>query len=133
MKKSSGFVAELGVSDVKAAVEFYRDRLGCSLVEKAEDSAGWSWAELAYEGSSLMLERAELLAAELPGISAQGGDARCAMVLRVAPAEAAVKLLKGLRDAGCSISGGPVWTEYGSFEFSLRDPDGFVIVVAGRD
>jgi catechol 2,3-dioxygenase-like lactoylglutathione lyase family enzyme len=131
--KNSGFVAELGVRDVEAAVTFYTSILGCQIVENAADEHGWFWAEVAFGPSRLMFQRAEMLSAELPGITAEPVQPRAALVLRIEPSSAAADLAERLTSAGRQVDTGPVKTDYGSYEFSFRDLDGFVIVVAGRD
>lgn len=133
MTKNTGFVPELGVRDVQATVKFYIDILGCELVEKAEDEQGWFWAEVSFNNTSrLMFERAEMLSGEIPTITAERGRPRGALVLRVEPAHAAKMLLARLQDAGRTVDTGPVNTDYGSYEFSFRDLDDYVILVAGR-
>jgi uncharacterized glyoxalase superfamily protein PhnB len=133
MSKNTGFVAELGVQDVQAAVEFYADVVGCELVEKAEDEQGWFWAEVAFNTSRLMFQRADMLSAEIPTITAHRGRPRAALVLRLEPVDAAKALVVRLHKAGLAVDTGPVNTDYGSYEFSFRDLDDYVIVVAGRN
>jgi len=134
MSKKAGFVVELGVRDVQRAVKFYVDVLGCQLVESVPDeNEGLCWAEVSFADSRLMFERAELLSGELPGVSGEFGKPRSAVVLRVTPVSFAKDMLERLRAMQYTIDTGPTETSYGSYEFSFRDHDEYVLVIAGQD
>ena len=132
MAKKAGFVAELGVAEVHRAVNFYSRVLGCQLVDSLADEHGVPyWAEVSFAESRLMFERADLLSGELAGVARESGKPRFALVLRVEPAYTARAILERLRALQHAIDTGPTETAYGSFEFSFRDPDEYVVVVAG--
>lgn len=134
MTKSKGFVAELGVRDVQRAVDFYVQILGCEPVDLVKDEKGVPfWAEVSFADTRLMFERADFLSGELPGVSGEFGKPRSVLVLRLEPVSSAKSLLDRLRAIPHPIDTGPTETDYGSYEFSFRDPDDYVVVVAGRD
>lgn len=133
MKKNIGFVTELGVKDVKRAVDFYVNIIGCELIDIVKDDTGPFWAEVSFADSRLMLERTDYLCGELPGISENSGKPRSALVLRLEPISTAKSLLHRLNKIERLIDTGPTETDYGSYEFSFRDDDNYVVVVAGRD
>lgn len=134
MQKNTGFVVELGVSDVQQAIDFYVRCLGCGHVEIAANNSGRVvWGEISFEQSRIMFEEASLLADELPGITPEVCKPRSALVLRVGNVQSAKLILEKLRERGHVIDSGPSETEYGTFEFSFRDLDEYVIVIAGKD
>lgn len=134
MRKNTGFVAELGVRDIQRALEFYVQILGCKLVDVVKDDKGLPfWAEVSFAETRLMFERADLLSGELPGVSGDTGKPRSALVLRLESISSAKLLLDRLRSIPREIDTGPTQTDYGSYEFSFRDPDDYVVVIAGRD
>lgn len=134
MAKDIGFVSELGVSDVQRAVDFYVHVVGCRFVKLETDENGIPfWAEVAFSSSHLMFERTDILSAELPELSGDFGKPRSALVLRIEPISAAKTLHDRLIALSHMIDTGPTETDYGAYEFSFRDPDNYVVVVAGRD
>ncbi len=134
MKKSTQFVLELGVGDIQSVLDFYVDILGCKLLEIEKDERGIPfWAEISSGTSRLMFERLDYLSKELSGVSNETGKPNFALVMRIKPVTYAKALLEKLREKECSVETGPIETDYGSYEFSFRDPAGYVIVVSGRD
>lgn len=133
--KDNAFVPELGVRDVGQHVAFYVNYLGCDLIESVQDETTGIvvWAEVGHDGARLMFQELGSLAAELPSLSGRMSEKTFAVVLRIGGIEKAEELRSRLESNGVAILTGPVRTEYGSYEFSLVDPDGYTIVVAGRD
>lgn len=137
MAKNVGFVIELGVEDVARSIAFYSAVLGCDVIEVVSGGDGVAtWGEIGLGDSRMMFESAELLASELPGVDATSTSKmmpRCAIVVRLEPKSRAVEVLSALRTLGVEPDTGPTETDYGALEMSFRDPDGYVVVVAGRD
>ncbi len=132
MTKSEGIVIELGVADVPASAAFYGGRFGMSVIETVDGDDGTTiWAELDFHGTRMMLQERKALADELPALA--GREAGCvAVVLRVTPRESVTTMWRNAVSAGTDCEP-PVDTDYGTREFWLSDPDGFVVLVAGRD
>lgn len=134
MSGVSGFVVELGVSCVEQSLDFYVEKLGCSVVESVVDGNGRKiWSEIDFLGTRVMLQDIGLLSAEIPGIAASDLTNQFALVMRVGSKETAKLLLKSLQVSSVILNSEPVETDYGSYEFSVLDPDGFVVLIAGRD
>lgn len=125
-------IIELGVKDVQKSIDFYTQALGGELVNAVKDDADQPiWAEATVCGTSIMFERTDVLVDELPFVKPCGAGASCAFVLRVSRQQAET-LLEQVKKARGVIDIAPHETDYGTFEYALRDPDGYVIVVAGR-
>lgn len=134
MSKSSGFVVELGVKSVSDSLDFYVGTLGCTQIEVVSDDSGRKiWAEIDFNDSRLMLQDLSLLCDEVPGISRHETLNRFVLVLRVGKKDAAKSLLMTLEEKQVRLNSGPVETDYGTYEYSILDPDSFAILIAGRD
>jgi len=128
--KEPGIVCELGVADVANSIAFY-EGLGFETIEVEPVGGSFSWAELSFRGSRLMLQEIGGLAGHLPGIARKPTKPSHAIVLRVgsiADAEALYRRLDGL---GVEGQTGLRQTDYGTTEFSIVDPDGYVLLIAG--
>lgn len=134
MPKPTGFVVELGVKDVNESTKFYADVLGCSILESVNDESGHTiWAEIELFGSRAMVQELGLLRGELPNIGVRDTLNRFALIIRVGSKNRAQELYDKICSAGIILNSGPIETDYGTYEFSILDPDGFVILIAGRD
>ena len=128
--KDRGIVCELGVVNVADSIAFYQ-KLGFEAIELEPDSEPFSWAELSFHGSRLMLQEIGGLAGHLPGIARKPAKPSHAIVLRVGSAGDAENLYRRLDELGVSAQTGLRRTEYGTTEFSIADPDGYVLLIAG--
>ncbi|RFM29143.1 VOC family protein [Deminuibacter soli] len=117
----------LFVADMATSIEFY-ERLGFTRTMSVPEAAPFVWAMLTNGRVSVMLQTMESLADELPPISRAGGGSLLLYInLHNIQAyfkrlEQAVPILKGLEK-----------TFYGATEFSVADPDGFVITFAEHE
>jgi uncharacterized glyoxalase superfamily protein PhnB len=128
--KEPGVVCELGVADVASSVAFY-EKLGFETIEVERADGSVSWAELSFHGSRLMLQKIGGLADHLPGIARQPTRPSHAVVLRVGSAGDAEALYGRLDNLGMGAHTGLRQTHYGTTEFSVVDPDGYVLLIAG--
>ena len=128
--KDPGIVCELGVVDVARSIAFYQ-KLGFELVEAERADGSLSWAELSFCGSRLMLQEIGGLAGHLAGISPELTMPSHAVVLRVGSAGDAQALHKRLGELTEGSQTSLRRTRYGTTEFSLTDPDGYVLLIAG--
>lgn len=128
--KEPGIVCELGVVDVARSIAFY-ERLGFETIEVEPADESFSWAELSFYGSKLMLQEIGGLADHLPGIARQLTKPSHAVVLRVGSIGDAETLYRRLDELGVEIQTGLRRTAYGTMEFSIVDPDGYVLLIAG--
>jgi uncharacterized glyoxalase superfamily protein PhnB len=131
--KNVGFVPELGVTDVRSASLFYQRCLGFSEIEVVKQQDGEAiWVELGLDSARLMCQQIDLLADEIPGVSPRKTAPTAIHVLRVNSRLRAAELFDRAESLGVVIA--PlVETDYGSSEFSIQDPDGHILLIAGRD
>lgn len=128
--KRPGIVCELGVQDVKKSWEFYRS-LGFESIEVLPDENSPSWAELSYWDSRLMLQETGELVNELPGIARAPVKPSQVIVLRVGAIQDAEILHRTLTKKRISSVSSIRTTDYGTAEFTVRDPDGYIVLIAG--
>jgi uncharacterized glyoxalase superfamily protein PhnB len=128
--KERGIVCELGVADVSTSIVFY-EKLGFKRIEVLPADAPASWAELSFHGSRLMLQEINELADELSGIAAKLGRPSHAIVLRVGSIADAELLHDRLGSQEAQGLTDIHRTSYGTAEFSVIDPDGYVVLIAG--
>ena len=128
--KERGIVCELGVVDVARSVAFY-EKLGFETVEAERAGGSFSWAELSFHGSRLMLQEIGDLAGHLPGIAREPAMPSHAIVLRVGSAGDAEALHRRLDELGAGGQTSLRRTHYGTTEFAVTDPDGYVLLIAG--
>jgi uncharacterized glyoxalase superfamily protein PhnB len=129
--KEQGIVCELGVVDVASSIAFY-ERLGFETIEVEPAGESFSWAELAFLGSRLMLQQIGGLADHLPGIARKLTKPSHAVVLRVGSVGDAEALYSRLDELGVERQASLRRTDYGTTEFSIIDPDGYVLLIAGN-
>ncbi len=123
-------MCELGVLDVAGSIAFY-ERLGFETIEVEPADGSFSWAELSFHGSRLMLQQIGGLADHLPGIARQLTKPSHAIVLRVGSMDDAEALYRHFDELGVECQTGLRRTAYGTTEFSIVDPDGYVLLIAG--
>jgi len=128
--KDQGIVCELGVADVGSAIAFY-EKLGFETLEVESADGSFSWAELSFNGSRLMLQEIGKLADHLPGIARGLTKPSHAIVLRVGSRGDVEALYRRLDELGVGHQTGLRRTDYGTTEFSIVDPDGYVLLIAG--
>ena len=128
--KEPGVVCELGVADVASSIAFY-EKLGFETVEVEPIDGSFSWAELSFHGSRLMLQAIGGLADHLPGIARKLTKPSHAVVLRIGTTADVETLHARLGELGISTQTGLRRTHYGTVEFSVADPDGYVLLIAG--
>lgn len=128
--KEQGIVCELGVVDVASSIAFY-EKLGFETIEVEPADGSFSWAELSFHGSRLMLQEIGGLAEHLPGIARMLAKPSHAIVLRVGSRGDAEALYRRFGELGVDRQTGLRRTNYGTTEFSIVDPDGYVLLIAG--
>ena len=129
-------VPNLMVSDMRAAIAFYRDLLGMTVtmmltpdrsMHTDGDGQDAYFATLEWQGSQLMLQTRQSLAEELPGFDAPPSPAGTVYFRGFAPDAIADRVGAG------QIVKGPVLQWYGMKELYLRDPDGHIICLGAPE
>lgn len=117
----------LFVKNLPASLAFY-ERLGFKISMSVPENGDYVWVMLACGNATLMLQTMDSLQEELPAISRNGGGSLLLYVtisnIRqfYTSIESHVTILKGLEK-----------TFYGATEFSVIDPDGFVLTFAEHE
>ncbi|MEM7022398.1 MAG: VOC family protein [Pseudomonadota bacterium] len=129
-------VPNLMVSDMRAAIAFYRDLLGMTVtmmlmpdrsMQTDGDGQDAYFATLEWQGSQLMLQTRQSLAEELPGFDTPPSPAGTVYFRGFAPDAIADRVSAG------QVVKGPVLQWYGMKELYLRDPDGHIICLGAPE
>lgn len=124
-------VPELVVDDLPRSIEFYTDELGFDLLAKAPEEGKPTWAELGTGSIRLMMQEREETINEMPKLSNTPRGGIMIFVLRLAQIEQVREIAE--RYSGDERVVLPIReTDYGTVEFALTDPDGYVILFSGE-
>ncbi|WP_459210878.1 VOC family protein [Aquimarina rhabdastrellae] len=115
----------LGVSDLEAAITFYRDGLGLHMIESPPGVAFFK-----LNGTWLGLANRENLASDA-GISHEGtGYSGINLVHNVTSEEEVIKLIELVRSAGATIIKEPQKAVWGGFHAYFKDLDSHLWEIA---
>ena len=118
----------LMVQDVNRSVEFYRGVLGFELIASVPDSGKLDWAWMKHGSVELMFQTATSLAQDLPEFKGKPIGATQTLYTKVQ----GVKQLFAQIKNKANIVLGLRTTFYGMEEFSIKDPDGYLITFASE-
>ena len=114
------------VADIAASIDFYCNVLGFQQIMTVPETPPFDWAMLQHGEVMVMLQSRQSLGDELPELQALPGGGALLLYINVDDVDglyAAVKdkmpVRKGLEE-----------TFYGMREFSVTDPDGFLLTFA---
>ena len=116
--------ANLFVQDIARTVSFY-EQLGFSKVVSVPDQAPYNWVMMANGAVSIMFQTFESLGGELPAIQRTPG---ASLLLYIK-----MKDLQPFYEKTASFANvlsQPAKTFYGALEFTIADPDGYVLTFA---
>jgi uncharacterized glyoxalase superfamily protein PhnB len=114
----------LFVADIAASIAFY-EKLGFRNIMTVPEAPPYVWVMMTCGNAVLMLQSMQSLGSDLPEVSRQPGGALLLYVKlknireffgRISPS---VHVVKGLEKAF-----------YGATEFTIKDPDGFLLTFA---
>ena len=118
--------ANLIVKDVNKSVEFYKDLLGFELVMSIPEEGPLDWAMMKHGGAEIMFQTAKNISKEYPPFEGKeiGGTLFLFIVLEgvedlYSKIKEKAKVTVDLHD-----------TFYGMREFTIEDPDGYVLTFA---
>lgn len=124
-------VPELVVDDVNASIEFYTRKLGFEVVLKVPEEGKPVWAELKNGETSLMLQETKETFGEIPLISDRKTGGTTLLVFRLVTSQQVRQIWSSLSTNSQVVL--PLReTDYGTVEFGITDPDGYVIIFAGE-
>lgn len=114
------------VADITASIDFYCNVLGFQQVMTVPEAPPFDWAMLQHGDVTVMLQTRQSLGDELPELQALPGGGALLLYINVddvnglhASVKAKTPVRKGLEE-----------TFYGMREFSVADPDGFLLTFA---
>jgi uncharacterized glyoxalase superfamily protein PhnB len=127
--KLTGLTPNLICADIARSLAFYRDVLGFDVTRTVPDEAPFVFVWLTRDGVNVFLNDAATVTAELPGAtSLVAGKSGVALFLHVedvrgfwAQVQDRAPVVMPIKDQ---------W--YGQTEFSVTDPDGYVVTLAER-
>jgi lactoylglutathione lyase len=117
----------LVVRDLRKSLAFYRDLLGFSIIVTVPDQAPYIFTLLQRDGIALFLSDAAAVAKEPASTSEHVGKSGVALYFDV---QGLRDLHKALKGAGVPVIAPIEKKFYGTTEFSVTDPDGYVVTFA---
>ncbi len=124
-------VPELIVEDVERTLRFYKEKLGFDIVAQAPENGKPSWAEMVNGSARLMVQGKEETLIEMPLLSSYSIGGTTLLVLRIDGQNVVRNLWSQQTDWGHVIL--PLReTEYGTVEFVIADPDGYVLIFSSQ-
>ena len=130
--KPKQLVPELVVQDVENSIRFYSDGLGFQVLAKAPEVGSPTWAELVNNSIHLMLQARKDAVAEIPEISSRTIGGTILLVFRTDSKDTVENTWNSYSGKGNVVL--PLRkTEYGTVEFAITDPDGYILLFAGSD
>lgn len=124
-------VPELVVENVRHSIDFYKSMLGFEVTAQVPETGSPSWVELVNGSARLMIQSREETQTEIPHLLAFTGGGTMFLVFRFEAHDIVRDLWT--KSAKMEHIVFPLReTEYGTLEFSITDPDGYVLIFAGR-
>ena len=112
------------VEDIQKTIEFYK-LLGFTIVASVPEQGDLIWVMLVYGKVTFMFQTFQSLGEELPEVSRQNGGS---LLLYIQIKEIR-KFFESIKDQ-VKILKGLETTFYGATEFSIKDPNGYVLTFA---
>ncbi len=117
----------LMVEDMQKSLDFYCEILGFTKIMAVPEEGVPVWAMLQRDGISFMLQSRASIAEELPDFAQMNAGGSLLFYFKIKGVD---DFYQSVHAAGASIYKEPNVTFYGSTEFAIKDPDGFVLVFA---
>lgn len=121
------FTSNIGVSNMETSINFYRNNFGFIVIDSLQgDDGNMSWAMLRYANTRLMLQEENSLRSELPEGEQRNNKANQAFFIEVQSASEMFEKMQGKMEMIKELHK----TSYGSTEFTVIDPDGYILTFA---
>lgn len=114
------------VKDMKVSQEFYTKTLGFQLIDQEPKDADPVWMMLAYNEITFMLQTQESLGEEIPSLKNEKTGATLIFYITVNN----IKDYYDKVSKGSKVISDLKVTFYGATEFSIEDPDGYILTFA---
>jgi uncharacterized glyoxalase superfamily protein PhnB len=123
-------VPELTVESVENSIRFYEEVLQFRLVARAPEMGVPSWAEVENGSARIMFQAKSDMFAEMPVLATRPIGGTMIIVLRMDSKEGVRTAWQKLQSSMVNVL--PLReTDYGTAEFAVQDPDGYVVLIAG--
>ena len=123
---------ELIVKDVSETIEFYEKNLGFTVSLKVPEDDEPVWAELKNGELRFMVQKWDDTIVEMPRLSARQRGGITIFVFRLSTTSEVRKIAELFTD-GYDIPLPLRTTEYGTVEFGISDPDGYLIIFSSEE
>ena len=123
---------ELIVKDVSKTIEFYEKNLGFAVSLKVPEDGEPVWAELKNGELRFMVQKWEDTIVEMPKLSDRHSGGITIFVFRLSTTLEVRKIAETFTD-GYDVLLPLRVTEYGTVEFGISDPDGYLVIFSGED
>jgi len=128
---SSPIVPELTVESIERSVNFYSNTLGFSIIAKAPEDGDAVWAEMSLGDGHIMFQEKGEMFEEIPFFRNHVIGGTMLLVLRIDDSNVVREMWQNLSDKENVVL--PVReTDYGTVEFGITDPDGYVLIFSGQ-
>jgi uncharacterized glyoxalase superfamily protein PhnB len=118
----------LMVQDVNKSIDFYRDVLGFEVIATVPDSGKFDWAWMKHGTVELMVQTMPSLVQDLPEFKGKPIGATQTLYTKVEDVKKLFEQIKGRANVVLGLK----TTFYGMEEFSIKDPDGYLITFASE-
>ena len=123
-------VPELIVEDVSRSVNFYTTVLGFDLEMQAPETGTPTWAQVAKDSVRFMFQEWNETKHEMPSLAERPKGGITIFVFKLGDKSEVRNFADKLSQQKVVL---PVReTDYGSVEFGISDPDGYVIIFSGE-
>jgi uncharacterized glyoxalase superfamily protein PhnB len=122
----SGVIPQLVVRDVATSADFYRDRLGFEVLQRVKERDVLTYALLRSGSVALALQTERKVREDFPEIRSARPGSGANLIIRTNNVKALYDKVRGRATIVRELQ----TTFYGSSEFSLRDPNGYVLTFA---
>lgn len=130
--KLKEMVPELVVEDVNSSIEFYKSTLGFEVVAQAPEQGVPAWAELVNGSVRLMMQEKQETLLEIPTLTDRTIGGTTLLVFRIEGQDSVRHIWSSLQNRDGIVL--PLReTDYGTVEFGITDPDGYVLIFAGSE
>lgn len=127
---SFDLVPELIVEDVTRSINFYTSILGFELEMQAPDTGTPTWAQITKGSVRFMFQAWRETKHEMPSLAKRPKGGITIFVFKLGDKNQVKEIANNLANQNVVL---PIReTDYGSIEFGISDPDGYVIIFSGE-